>query len=145
MSSKRFKVLLSLAAAQLFEHARICFEKRVDHDQRILQRELNVQSKINDQEAFKNDLRDHTTAFQFSRNGYCYISLNFQAFQYFVCSWLGSVHDYYILYSRPVRDQFVRLVANSPLKLIKDSDRDEESQAENEVLISIRQGFQASG
>lgn len=86
-----------------------------------------------------------TIAFRFSENVYNHISLNVHTFQDFVSSWLGSVYDYYIIYSCTFRDKFVPFDDDSLLMLIKDNDEDKESEPQNEILTSIWRGFQVSG
>lgn len=76
----------------------------------------------------KNNIsREHRDCFKMPDNGHYHFGLTVHSVQDFISDWMGSVNDYYILYSRSLYEAFKPYQTLSPLEVIYETGEESRS------------------
>lgn len=97
--------------------------------------ELSVGKRDDEIERLCNKRRKNTLSFKFPTNGRIIIALLKDCFSKFVCSWMGSVIDWYLLHASKIGDRFELFKGVDQFSVIYDYDDENEGTLEwNEPL-----------
>lgn len=111
----------SIAFSQFLDYCRIWFVRELENEKDLFLNDLSLSEKEIMQEQINSPNRKHTFAFNYPRKGHIYIELKSRLFAKFVCFWIGSVHDRWILHSASRKCPFKSFQENDSLSILYDS------------------------
>lgn len=117
--------MLPIAAINLLSDLCNIFQQFFAFSRENIDLDLSANREYFIEEALNNETREHTICFKMPDNKHHYIALTVYAFSDYICQWIGSVNDCYILHSGSPNRPFQNFRVATPFLFFSESEKKE--------------------